>query len=863
MFPFVVRWDDVTPGSAVDMSSLNSRPAGANGRIVVKDGHFVESATGRRITFVGVDFTGSADYPTHADAEKVAERLAKMGVNIVRIHHHDIRGVRGQSMLWNGTPSDPATFSTQGRDRLDYLIYQLKMHGIYVNLNLHVSRAYLPSDGFPESVLKIGSVYDKQVDIYDRQMIKLQKQFARDYLGHVNPYTSASYLDDPCVAVVEINNENSLVGWPGDRTGFFDQLPAPFRDELVGFWNRWLKRTYGSDSAIRAAWATSFPAGGAGQSVLITPGAHSWTLEDATHAARLIVADAAAPSGPTVQIDTPVKPEQDWQVQAKLDGLDLTEGQPYVLTFRARSDVQRTARVSASIDHEDWRNVGLAKQIVLTTGWQSYRMVFIATNSQPDHDRLVFDIGGATGAVWINDVQLRNAAIDDVLPPDHRLSAANIDIPTGGAPAAVADWTRFLVDTEQSYADEMRQYLRDDLGAKACVVDTQMGYGGLSSFAREAGSDYRDAHAYWQHPKFPGKSWDHVNWQIANTPMVSDLAAGKMVTFNQMAFDREAGKPFSVSEYNHPAPSDYQAEMMPMLSSYAALQDWDMIYAFEYGQYASNATLDHIQGFFEIAQNPAKEAFFPSAALIMREAEISPLGAAMSLKIAPGSVASAASVSGEWQTANGGKPFNLLSARFEASIAPGAHASKIVQHRAKRAGGASARIVSGSAGAIYAAHGKAAVVAAGFLGGQSVDEGEVSITCPEFGDNFAAMTLVSIDREPLTTSRRILLTIVGRAANVDMQWNDTRTSVGNKWGHGPSQAEGIPATITLNDPSIKNAWALDAGGARSQEIPLTIENGRATFAIGPKYKTVWYELSAEQNSQPAQKDPYSVVEKHK
>ena len=43
------------------------------------------------------------------------------------------------------------------------------------------------------------------------------------------------------------------------------------------------------------------------------------------------------------------------------------------------------------------------------------------------------------------------------------------------------------------------------------------------------------------------------------------------------------GKPFTVSEVNEPFPSDYEAEMIPLLASYGAFQDWDgiFIYAFE------------------------------------------------------------------------------------------------------------------------------------------------------------------------------------------------------------------------------------------------------------------------------------------
>ena len=44
---------------------------------------------------------------------------------------------------------------------------------------------------------------------------------------------------------------------------------------------------------------------------------------------------------------------------------------------------------------------------------------------------------------------------------------------------------------------------------------------------------------------------------IRNTPMVKDRGAG---TIPGLARYRLAGRAFTVSEYNHPAPADYQAE---------------------------------------------------------------------------------------------------------------------------------------------------------------------------------------------------------------------------------------------------------------------------------------------------------------
>lgn len=228
-FPFVIPWDDATSGTATDMSFLSPHPAGFDGYIVARDGHFFASKTRQRVRFLGTNFTFANDFPTHTDAEKVAAHLRKLGINIVRIHHHDA----DYGKLWDRKYPDHRHIDADARDRLDYLIYQLKRNGVYVDLNLHVSREFTQADGFPASIDQIKD-YDKRVDYFEPHMIALQKEFARDYLTHVNPYTHQSYCEDPCVALIEINNENSLVSDAGSRlAGALAELPEPFRGELV------------------------------------------------------------------------------------------------------------------------------------------------------------------------------------------------------------------------------------------------------------------------------------------------------------------------------------------------------------------------------------------------------------------------------------------------------------------------------------------------------------------------------------------------------------------------------------------------------------------------------------------------------
>jgi hypothetical protein len=109
--------------------------------------------------------------------------------------------------IWGDSP-DHLTIDPKRLERLDYLIAELKGQGIYVDVNLHVSRWFDEAEGFVARQQRPN--YDKGLDNFEPRMIELQKKYARDLLAHVNPYTKNRYAAEPAVAFVEINNENAL-----------------------------------------------------------------------------------------------------------------------------------------------------------------------------------------------------------------------------------------------------------------------------------------------------------------------------------------------------------------------------------------------------------------------------------------------------------------------------------------------------------------------------------------------------------------------------------------------------------------------------------------------------------------------------
>ncbi len=80
MFPFVIPGLAAPPaGSIVDVSWLNDRPAGGSGFVRVQEGHFVDGR-GQRLRFLASNFTFGSCFPDHDTADKLAARLASLGV---------------------------------------------------------------------------------------------------------------------------------------------------------------------------------------------------------------------------------------------------------------------------------------------------------------------------------------------------------------------------------------------------------------------------------------------------------------------------------------------------------------------------------------------------------------------------------------------------------------------------------------------------------------------------------------------------------------------------------------------------------------------------------------------------------------
>ncbi len=830
--PFVIPAKP-SPDSAIAVPS--TKPIDTDGDRLVADGHFYRG--GQRVRLWGVNLSFGANFPKHQDAPYIAERLAVAGVNTVRCHHMDTaRWPRG---IWNA--KDGKTISPEALDRLDYFIDQLARHGIFVNINLHVGRAhsqYL-------DLSKTNREYDKISNIFTPALVDAQKQYARELLTRVNKYRKVRYADDPAVAIVEVTNENSFFMWDGENT--LRTLPGYYADILRSKFNAWLNKQYGSDEKLRRAWAEG--AEPLGENLLANgdfqrtaPGTalpESWRLEQ-HGGCKASASRQRHQSKDALRIEIAEADDVEWHLQLNQAGLSLKAGHYYTAQFAAAAETPRRITCSVGQAHEPWNNLGLSQRVELTDSWQTFRYGFVA-RADEDNARLSFSFGGSKIPFYLANVQLRPGGRVG-LHDDESAKTANVALfGDSETPARTLDRMVFLAETEKAYFDGMRDFIKGGLGCKALVTGTIV-FGPLGLYA-QSDMDFIDAHAYWQHPRFPGRPWDSRNWVVEQRAMTD---YPDQATLFRLAAERLLRRPFTVSEYNHPAPLDSQAECVPMIASFAAAQDWDGVWLYTYSHATDGWDREVLSGYFDVDTNPAKWGFMRAGTAVFRDsgpphAGINQLDVFVCVPLFDS--ADIVTTLANLHLKHDRDMLGVLAEKTQISwadmlkrqIVPSIHGWG---GQSGLDGGTRLQWSVTDGKGLYAVRGRGAWVYTGHAERlQAATDGTISVAKPEF----VALTVTALDKMPLDESRKILITACGRCENTGMEFSQDRRTVGTNWGGPPVQIEAVQGTVELD-----GRWkcqALGPDGVPKQDVAVFQKGGKSRVGLSPEHKTMWYLLT--------------------
>lgn len=877
LFPFVVAYE---PSEGLpNLSDWLHRPAGKYGFVrVERQGGKARLVTqAGPIRFWATNLCFEACFPSREEAQRLAARLASLGVNCVRLHHMDSSHVWGKS--GNLTTIDPEML-----DRLDWLIYQLQEHGIYTNINLHVSRWLDDRDGFPHRDRR--PRYDKGLGNFEPRMIELQKKYARDLLRHVNPYTKLPYAENPAIAFVEISNEDALFAEWG--AGHLDDLPDPYAAVFRKLWNAWLRTKYGTTEKLRTAWQKGeLPLGDQmlQNGNFAKPFDQGWRMERdrLTDVSWSVLAQGGPDDRPCLQVVVRRQGEVSWLPQFSQAHLAVQKGATYTLRFYARSQQAKKIGVNCMMAHEPWENLGLYVSPALTPQWKEYSYTFQANRSD-SNARITFT-GLQPGVYELADVRLQPGGVLG-LAKNERLEDDSVSVlrrwQAARTPPARADWIDFLWDLERQYWHGMYRFLKEELGVRSLVSGTQLSY---SPPYIQAGLDYIDAHSYWQHPHFPGRPWDPANWTVRNIALVNSPGG----TLAGLAERRILGHAFTVSEYNHPAPNVYAAEGFPMLAAFAAFQGWDAIYSFCYS-HNRNFEPRQITGFFDIKSDPSRLVHSPACAAMFLRGDVQPAqktyGVPLSLKQerqnlreqqnAWSVTAHQFGLDRQWSllhaigmslvdpipSSSGLSSRGIISPDTGADKAAGSQKPDPGAEPASQTGlptlaPRTTTFVSDTGqlrwdmtvpnAGYFAVDTPRSKLFTGFVRGRTFRLGEVELRIGRTRLDWATVSMTVLEGESFRGPGRILVAATGWVQNtgaVLKELGERQVTLGKQWGQEPVLCEGIPAELVIPaSPDRVKFYALDESGRRGQPIPVEKSpTGEALLRLGPQYKTLWYEV---------------------
>jgi len=222
--------DNFKDDALLDLHSLNESEAGKSGFVKVDaNGAFV-LGDGKPARFWAINSSfKQQDMATHA------KFMAKRGVNLVRIF-----------FAINNAKGGLNDIDTAERDWCWKLEAALKKEGIYSLITPYWATSMHPPSSWGISPGLGGSTMG--LVFFDPKLQDAYKGWMKALFAEKNPYTGMSLAEDPAVAIIQLQNEDSLLFWT------YNGLPAPQKAALSKLFGDWLTKKYGSIDKAIAQW---------------------------------------------------------------------------------------------------------------------------------------------------------------------------------------------------------------------------------------------------------------------------------------------------------------------------------------------------------------------------------------------------------------------------------------------------------------------------------------------------------------------------------------------------------------------------------------------------------------------------------
>ena len=783
-FPFPAVSTNYSENAVIDLSYLNWK---IEERIKIKNGHFYYKD--KQVRFFGTNCVFSHAFPKKEEAPLIAKRMAQIGINVVRFHHLDDKDI------WKDNKN--SILSPEKLDLLHYFLFCLKNNGIYANINLHVSRVYPEIIGEKE-LLQIFK-YAKSLDRYYPQFIKDQLNYARDLLTSYNNYTGYKIGEDPMILNIELNNENTMFNLENDDN--LKVLNSNLKNELYSQWKTFIKTKYENYDEINAFYNN--------ETINMTDLVENGTIKCQKDQANYTII------GKKVIFDVFDKPNVNWGNQIYYGLIDIENYTLYTIEFDAKVENETEAKISFSFQENKspYRIYFRINNIKLTNKLEHYILSAktefncqFSENSKAIPKIILptslnhYEISNMKvykGRFNINFTENGDKNLDKILYPNSNLIQ---NLPNIGY-----DLRLFFYNTEINTQKNITSFIKNDLGFKDLyILDSQINYGSFLSYMRESEhSDINDIHSYWEHPSFEeGHSWDKNYYTIKNTPMIKSKTFG---TFYRISKGKIKNKPYTISEYNHPFPSEHLHEKFAFFGSWASFHDFDAIYQYNYDQ----TNDDYLTEYFSMAKNPSDFALVMYTVLAFRKNYVAKSNNYVKLKLNKGYILEKMK----------DKNYNFdqfldnyfytgWNAIFEVEIIDDMKNSEPMLESNIDTNNRNNNfnqnepiywnISDENHESFYYVKTDKYLTLTGFLGNLNMniehDIGSILVIKLKLNESLnetCTVGLTSLDNKNINDSEKLLLTIMGKIRNTDQTWNQWRTSTSEGWGKAPVLAQYI------------------------------------------------------------------------
>lgn len=202
---------EIRAGSALDASGLLDAPAGKHGPVVVREGRLAFEK-GKRARFFGVSLLPPTAFLEAAKLDPLLDRLARSGVNLVRLAELDtpLGPVRS---LFDDTRDDTAALDADALARLDHLIAAAAARGIYVAIEFQGARRFRDGDATIPDGRKLPAGGGPAA-AFDPKVRAAALLAIDQMLAHKNPETGRLLRDEPSLAWFTLAGELSLFDMP-------------------------------------------------------------------------------------------------------------------------------------------------------------------------------------------------------------------------------------------------------------------------------------------------------------------------------------------------------------------------------------------------------------------------------------------------------------------------------------------------------------------------------------------------------------------------------------------------------------------------------------------------------------------------